>query len=85
MFVAMIVDYGIIGLIAYVAVIVRLALIAGRAPRKWSGLVLAVVSWLAIFSFSSHNLLDNAATIPLLGFAIARACQIRYRRLPARP
>jgi len=83
MFIAMMVEYGILGLIAYVIVIARLIAIARRAPRKQSALVLVIVAWLIIFSFASHDLLSTAATIPLLGFAIARARQIRDRRFSA--
>src|SRR6185437_1519109 len=54
MFIAMMVEYGILGLIAYVIVIARLIAIARRAPRKQSALVLVIVAWLIIFSFASH-------------------------------
>jgi O-antigen ligase len=84
MFIAMMVDYGILGLVAYLAIIIRLTLTARRAPRRSSALIMAVVCWLVIFSFTSHNLFDDSATIPLLGFAIARAWQIRRERLPMR-
>jgi len=80
MFLAMMVDYGIVGLIAYLVVIIRLILIARGADRKISGTILFFVAWLVIFSFASHNLLGNTATIPLIGFALARAYQIQYSR-----
>ena len=80
MFLAMMVDYGIGGLVLYLAVIIRLILIARRADRSLSGTVLAFVAWLVIFSFASHNLLDNSATIPFMGFALARAFQIEFLR-----
>jgi hypothetical protein len=84
MFLAMMVDYGIGGLIVYLVVIVRLVVTARQAARDrdLSGALWVYVGWLMIFSFSSHNLLGNAATIPLLGFALARAYQIQvYARL----
>ena len=40
MFVAMMVDYGIVGLIVYLVVIIRLILIARRADRNLSGTIL---------------------------------------------
>ena len=76
MFLAMMVDYGIFGLIVYLVVIIRLILIARRADRDLSGTVLLYVAWLVIFSFASHNLLGDTATIPLMGFALARAYRI---------
>lgn len=80
MFLAMMVEYGIVGLIVYLVIIIRLILIARRADRNLSGTVLLFVAWLVVFSFSSHNLLGNAATIPLMGFALARAYQIQSSR-----
>lgn len=76
MFLAMMVEYGIVGLIVYLVIIVRLILIARHADRSLSGTILFFVAWLVIFSFTSHNLLGNAATIPLMGFALARAYRI---------
>ena len=80
MFLAMMVDYGIFGLIVYLVVIIRLILIARRAGRDLSGTVLFYVAWLVIFSFASHNLLGDTATIPLMGFALARAYRIQLQR-----
>jgi hypothetical protein len=80
MFLAVMVDYGIGGLIVYLLVIIRLILIARRADRDLSGLVWLFGAWLTIFSFTSHNLLGNSTTIPLLGFALARAFQIEFLR-----
>jgi len=77
MFLAMMVDYGIFGLIIYVAVVLQLILSTRRANRDFSGTVLFYVAWLVIFSFVSHNLLEDTATIPLLGFALARTYRIR--------
>ena len=77
MFLAVMVDYGIGGLIVYLLVIIRLILIARRADRDLSGLVWLFGAWLVIFSFASHNLLGNSATIPLMGFALARAYRIQ--------
>jgi len=80
MFLAMAVDYGLAGFIVYLVVIVRMILIARGADRTLSRIVLFFVAWLVLFSFSSHNLLGNTATITLMGFALARAYQIRYSR-----
>jgi O-antigen ligase len=80
MFLAMMVDYGIVGLIAYLVIVIRLILIVRGADRKISGTILFFVAWLVIFSFASHNLLGNTANIPLMGFALARAYQIQYSR-----
>jgi O-antigen ligase len=73
MVLGMMVEYGLPGLVAYVAVVVRLVLAAVRAPRPLAAPVLALAAWLALFSLTSHNLLGNPMTIPLLGFAVARA------------
>ncbi|MGH8719132.1 MAG: O-antigen ligase family protein [Burkholderiales bacterium] len=78
MFLAVLVEYGILGLIIYIAIMIRLALVALRAELAYSGRVLLVVGWLIIFSFATHTLLGNAGTVPLLGFAVARAYQIQY-------
>jgi len=77
MFLAMMMEYGIVGLIAYLVIITRLILIARRADRNLSGTILFFVAWLVMFSFTSHNLLSNTATIPLMGFALARAYRIQ--------
>jgi len=78
MFVAMMVDYGIVGLIVYLVILIRLILIARRADRNLSGTILFFVAWLVIFSFASHTLLGNTVTVPLMGFALARAYQIQF-------
>jgi hypothetical protein len=77
MFLAMMLDYGIFGLMIYLVVIMRLIKIGGHAASDVSGPVLLYVAWLVLFSFASHNLLGIAATIPLMGFALARAFQIQ--------
>jgi O-Antigen ligase len=80
MFLAMMVDYGIVGLLVYLVMIVRLIQIARGADRDASGMILFVVAWLVIFGFASHNLLRNTVTIPLIGFALGRAYQIQCSR-----
>jgi O-antigen ligase len=80
MFVAMMVDYGIIGLTVYVLIILRLMFIARGANLKLSAPLWFFCVWLVIFGFASHNLLGDTATIPLFGFALARAYQIRASR-----
>jgi len=77
MFLAMMVEYGFVGLFVYLLMIVRLVHIARGADWHSSGMILFFVAWLVIFSFTSHNLLGNAETIPLMGFALARAYRIR--------
>ena len=59
MFLAMMVEYGMVGLVVYLVVIIRLILIARRADRDLSGTILLFVAWLVIFGFASHNLLGN--------------------------
>jgi hypothetical protein len=80
MFVAVLVDYGAIGLMVYLFVIVRLALIACRADRTVSGPIWLYLGWLTIFGFASHNLMSESPTIPLMGFALARAYTIQSRK-----
>lgn len=77
MFLALMVDYGIFGLAVYLLIIARLISIGRCGPPGLSRPILFYVSWLVIFSFASHNLLGEAMTIPLLGFAIARAYRIQ--------
>jgi O-antigen ligase/polysaccharide polymerase Wzy-like membrane protein len=79
-FLAMMVDYGIGGLVLYLVVIIRLILSACRADRDLSAAVWLYVAWLVIFSFASHNMLGQPSTIPLMGFALARAFQIKFQR-----
>lgn len=77
MFLAMMVDYGIGGLLIYLFVIFRLILIARRAGGNLSGAVWVYVGWIVIFSMASHNMLGNEATIPLMGFTLARTYRIQ--------
>jgi hypothetical protein len=77
MFLAMMVEYGLVGLFVYLVMTVRLIQIARRADRNLSGMILFFVAWLVIFGFASHNLLGNPETIPLMGFALARAYRIQ--------
>lgn len=79
MFLAMMVEYGIVGLLAYLVMIIRLIQIARRADRDLSGMIFFFVAWLVILGFASHNLLGNVETIPLMGFALARAYRIQSR------
>ncbi|HEX4885441.1 MAG TPA: O-antigen ligase family protein [Casimicrobiaceae bacterium] len=77
MFLAMLVEYGIPGLVAYMALIGALFVAARQRPRAAAAPALMIGAWLLAFSFSSHNLLGNPMTIPLLGFAVARAWRLR--------
>jgi hypothetical protein len=77
MFIAMMVDYGAIGLIFYVALIVRLLVLSRRGESHLSRFLLLYAGWMVLFSFASHNLLGNAATIVLLAVAVGRAYRIQ--------
>jgi O-antigen ligase len=78
MFLAMAVDYGLIGLAVYLLVMIRLTMAALRGDRHSAAPILLYVGWLFLFSWTSHNLLFNAPTIPLAAVAVARAYRIRY-------
>jgi hypothetical protein len=80
MFIAMMVDYGAVGVAIYILFILRMIFIAGSAEREVSAALWLFCGWLVLFSFVSHNLLDDAGTMPLFGFALARACRIRNSR-----
>ena len=73
MFLAMMVDYGIFGLIVYLALITRLILAAYRAGRELGRPLVFYVGWLLIYSLALHTLLEDAMSILLLGFALARS------------
>jgi O-antigen ligase len=80
MFVAMMLDYGLVGLGLYTAIILRLVWSARRARKQMAWPLWTFVGWMTIFSLVSHNLLDYIAYIPLLGFALVGA----YRAQEAR-
>jgi O-antigen ligase len=80
MYVAMMVDYGILGAIMYLVILARWAFIAYSGDHKLAVLLWFLVGWLFLFGFASHNLLGHAATIPLIGFATGRACLILLSR-----
>ena len=77
MFLAMMVDYGIFGLIVYLALITRLILAASRAGRELGRPLVLYVGWLLIYSLALHTLLEDAMSILLLGFALARSYRIQ--------
>jgi O-antigen ligase len=87
MFIAMFVNYGVVGFIIYVLTILRLIAIAYGSGIDYSKFLWLFCGWLILFSFASHNLIDDTATMPLFGFALAQACQIRAikqsKRVPA--
>jgi O-antigen ligase len=83
MFLAVAVDYGLIGLAVYLLIMIRLTLAALRGDRHAAAPILLYVGWLFLFSWASHNLLFNAPTIPLAAVAVARAYRIRYNVEPA--
>lgn len=76
MFVAMFVDFGLVGLAIYVVVLLRMFIVAMKGERDLSMLLWFLAIWHVGFSFVSHNLLSDAETIPLLGIALARSYQI---------
>lgn len=76
MFVAVMIDYGVSGLLAYLGFIVRLILFAIISNREIAGRLWLFILWLCLFSVASHNLLEDTATMPILGFALARTYQI---------
>lgn len=77
MFVAMMVDYGLLGTAIYIAYFMRLAIVAKKFGHRESIYLSLFFIWLLIFSFSSHNLLGSTSTIPLYGFALARIYQLQ--------
>jgi O-antigen ligase len=79
MFIAMMVEYGLVGLVAYLLMITCLLRIGRHADRRLSAMSLSIAAWLVAFSFTSHNLLENTSTIPLLGLAVACTYRIRSR------
>ena len=81
MFLAMMVEYGIVGLIVYRRHDLQADTDRSAAQiADLSGMILFFVAWLVIFGFASHNLLENTETIPLMGFALGRAYQIQCLR-----
>lgn len=77
MFIAMMVDYGLFGLVIYLIFIFRLIYIAYSVNRNLAERLWFFIGWLCIFGLSSHNLLGDTATMPLFGFTLARAYQIQ--------
>ncbi len=75
-FVAVLVDFGVVGLVVYLWVLVRLALIAWRSSRGASTPIWLYLGWLCSFGFASDDLFIEAATLPLMGCAFARAHSI---------
>jgi O-antigen ligase len=77
MFVAMMLDYGLLGLLLYVVLIVRLVLVALRGRLSDTLPLWVFIGWIGIFSLVSHNLLDYVPYIPLFAFALVNACRIQ--------
>ena len=73
MYVALILDYGLVGLCLYLFVLIRLAVLAKAASPRSLRIVWGIVGWLALWSVASHNILGDGATIALLGIALAHA------------
>jgi O-antigen ligase len=73
--VAVALGYGIVGLIAYVALIFALLWMAfkwvGRSNEAW--LVVMISLWLSIYSFASHNILYDSTNLLALSIAVALA------------
>lgn len=76
MFVAMMVDYGVMGVLIYIYFIFRLVFVANGSGSELAVALWLFCGWLILFSFSSHNILGNTATMPLFGFVMARVYQI---------
>jgi O-antigen ligase len=76
MFVAMFVDFGVVGLTVYTLVLLRMFIVAMKGERSVTAMLWFLAIWHVGFSFVSHNLLSDAETIPLLGIALARSYQI---------
>jgi O-antigen ligase len=77
-FLAVMLEYGLVGLGLYVIMILRLVRVARRGDPVLSRPVLFLMAWLVLFGFASHTMLTNPETIALLGFAVARACRVRF-------
>ncbi len=82
MYVALLIDYGLVGVCLYLFVLIRLTMLAKAASPRSSRIVWCVVGWFALGSFASHNILTDTPTIALLGFALAHA---RHTRSPQGP
>jgi O-antigen ligase len=75
MYVAVALAYGIVGLIAYVALIVALLWIAFKRVRRANEAWLVVMTclWLSIYSLASHNILYESTNLLVLSIAVALA------------
>jgi hypothetical protein len=80
MFIAMLTDYGILGLLVYVGIIFRLILIARQTNTQFAIALWLFCGWIVMFGFVSHNLLNNTSTLALFGFSLACVLQIRASR-----
>lgn len=80
MFMAMLVDYGILGLAVYIIMMLGIAVAIFRANSDDRLLLVVFLGWLLFFSFASHNLLGNASTMVFFGFVMARMCRANVMR-----
>lgn len=82
MFAAVALDYGVMGLLIYVLMILRLvwAGFSGLEDRQIASLIIAIAVWLATLSFASHHVLGDSPIIFLL--AISASVSSRRRSSP---
>ena len=80
-YIALLVDYGLVGVSFYLFLLIRLAVLAKTAGPRSSRIVWCVVGWLALWGVASHNVLNDGCSIVLLGFALAHARTSRPRPL----
>lgn len=85
MFVAMMVDYGMVGLAIYLFLIARLVALWHGGEPALGRIIILYAGWLILFSFASHNLLLNTATTVVLGIVVAQAFRSRTTIQPAVP
>lgn len=76
-FVAVLIDYGLVGLAYFLAMIARLIYVSFRVGLINSALVFSFVGWVVLFGFGSHTLLGSAATMVWFGFAFSKCCEIQ--------
>jgi len=83
-FVAVFVDYGLVGLAYFLVMIARLIYVSFNVGLKNSGLVFSFVGWIVMFGFASHTLLGSAATMVWFGFAFSKCCEIQKSKFARR-